>query len=840
MAGKLHRLRLVLKRTYLWGRGAVTFIVGLAVTAVVIAVAVALIRDLTSDAIRIDALQVPKAVANAGLSPEVAARRLRDAMHDIVIAASAGNSPSLQLAGDVPNVVVPTVGISFADLSEFLRNAVGLSRHVVGGEIVGTAEAASLRLRIDGRVIYQSSSDDLRNDTFWHGAAEAILAQSSPYIVALAKLESDPATAVAEADQIITTLPSDDGNVPWAYLLRGANALDRGLPDRAEVDFQAAIRTSKGKLAPAHGYMGRALIDQGQWREASAQLRIATRLDPTDAAMEHYLAVALWGEGDFAAARMRFDHADKMLRDGIQSEPDNPILLRSLANSLQMQGRLREALVMVHRALERAPRSGETMLAAASIDSESGYAVQAAQEALDATNRLAHPSNAVLVVAAPFVAQATGRPAAIRMLDRAIAADPDYAVAYQERGQLLKQIGQTAAAEADFVHALSLNPSLLNALMQEGDSRIRAHDAEAADRAFRKACDIDVLKYDCLFTWSDAVATVDPKRAQSLRGEAFANLAAVGTAMPDAELFPLTAEVMRQRLHMPQPALNAPPPLPTYLSARCETLMATSRGAAREYCDQAIRLAPGEPIYREQLARLLAMDDSAAAHNDAIGVLLEALHVDGPRVSTLVGLARQLDALHQNAAARATWLRALRLDPDDGWLQYDVAFELDEGAMLTEAVPYYRRAWQLLPDQWLAANDFAWALYRTGAVKEALAPMRFAAAQQPQSAQVVGHAVDCFVQAERWDEARETLDRWIDSHPRDAVAHDMRGGIEYEHGYYAAAVADYQAALDIKPNDRDLQLSLQEARTAMADLGGDRPDPPPPPDVPIVPAELPQ
>jgi hypothetical protein len=49
--------------------------------------------------------------------------------------------------------------------------------------------------------------------------------------------ESDPAAAVAEADRIIARLSPKDENVPWAHLLRGAYALDRGMGERARGDL---------------------------------------------------------------------------------------------------------------------------------------------------------------------------------------------------------------------------------------------------------------------------------------------------------------------------------------------------------------------------------------------------------------------------------------------------------------------------------------------------------------------------------------------------------------------------------------------------------------------------
>jgi tetratricopeptide (TPR) repeat protein len=653
VAGTARRLRRNLRRLYLGGRGAITLLVGLAVATLVIAIVVTLSRDLMGRAIRIDAIQVPKTMAEAGISSEVAARQLRDSMNSVIAAASSGSGPVLQLASDAPDIVVPTVGISFSTLSEFVRSAMGMNRRVISGEITGAAESARMRLRIDGHVFHEMVDADMRADEAWLEAAKAILRQTAPYIVAWALQETDPAAAVAEANRIIARLPPEDENVPWAHLLRAACALDRGMWERARGDIDAALRASHGKSAAAYLYRGRMLIEQARWGDAAAALQSARFFDRTDPAIDHYLALALWGRGDLKGARAWFADSERKMRDEIRREPGNVTTLNSFANSLAVQGRIQEALEMSRWAVDLAPQSGVTRLTLALREQEAGLDRAAIESAREAA-RLAPASHTILVSAAGLIAAgpSPNLREGLRLLDRATDADPDYVLAYVERARLLKRLGRLWDAEADIARALSLNPATYSAQYEVGTKLAALHQAETADRAFGLACAASLPRHPCLLGWSDALrAAGSVSRADTLQDEALKELDRLTRAFWRPEMWLLAQE--RERKRGSQPTLGDPPPLPAYLAARCETLTQSDRAAAREHCERAVRLAPKETVYREKLALLLASDGDGVARDRAIGILGEAFAANPDSPSTLIALAKQFEAGGDFEAARA-------------------------------------------------------------------------------------------------------------------------------------------------------------------------------------------
>lgn len=116
------RLRRGWRRTRLLWKALSSFVLSLSAIASVILVAVLFLLELTRRAVVFEPISVPKELADNGFSPEVAAQRLRDAVNGIVTKAHAWTKgPEIALKGEVPEIVVPTVGISIDNIAELLR-----------------------------------------------------------------------------------------------------------------------------------------------------------------------------------------------------------------------------------------------------------------------------------------------------------------------------------------------------------------------------------------------------------------------------------------------------------------------------------------------------------------------------------------------------------------------------------------------------------------------------------------------------------------------------------------------------------------------------------------------
>ena len=104
----------------------------LALSGLVAAVVIAtlMVQGLTRHTVAVLPIAVPKELADKGFVPEVAASRLRDAMNAVAERSQAPKGPEIALRSDVPDIVVPTVGISIDSISRQFA----ASCTVTGGE----------------------------------------------------------------------------------------------------------------------------------------------------------------------------------------------------------------------------------------------------------------------------------------------------------------------------------------------------------------------------------------------------------------------------------------------------------------------------------------------------------------------------------------------------------------------------------------------------------------------------------------------------------------------------------------------------------------------------------
>jgi hypothetical protein len=247
--------------------------------AVVIVIIVAItIRGLTERVTVIRSLSVPQALADSGYTPEVAGDRLRDALTEFIDAANLRmHSPEMALPGELPDVVVPSVGISLDAIMASVRTLLGITRsRTITGEFTVAGGRLWLRLRIDGRELYTSGEgvDPERPDDLLKTAAPAVLSEIKPYIVASSLASSDPAQALDRIDAIISQYPESDDNVVWAYNLRGYIYLKQKDYAHAIEALNKAIRLD-GHIATFHVKI---------WVVSSTTRAITTRRSPNIAA----------------------------------------------------------------------------------------------------------------------------------------------------------------------------------------------------------------------------------------------------------------------------------------------------------------------------------------------------------------------------------------------------------------------------------------------------------------------------------------------------------------------------------------------------------------------------
>ncbi len=272
------------------------FILSLAGVVTVVLIAGLLTKELTRRALVIEPISVPKSLAENGYAPEVAARRLRDAVNAFVAKAHTSvQGPEIALRGEIPEIIVPTVGLSIESFAAAIRGFLHSSLHrQVTGEFTIADGLLSLRLRLDGKKLsggLTAGAPD-RPDELFASAVPALLKEVQPYIVASYFSKKDPEQALDIAQQTIARLPQEDENVINSYLLKASIYEEKKQYDKATEAVDQALRIDR-RSAQAYNSLGNVLYHQDKFDEAIAKYRRAIELDPKLAAAHGNIGNAL-------------------------------------------------------------------------------------------------------------------------------------------------------------------------------------------------------------------------------------------------------------------------------------------------------------------------------------------------------------------------------------------------------------------------------------------------------------------------------------------------------------------------------------------------------------------
>jgi Tfp pilus assembly protein PilF len=278
------------------------------------------IRGLTEHVTVIEPIMVPKVLAESGYTQEVAARRLRDAMATFVASANTRmDQPEVALNSELPNVVVPTVGISLDAFMSSMRTLLRITRtQSIAGELTIANKELLLRLRLNGREFYTSTQggDPEKPDEVLKTAAPEALKKIRPYVVAVSLRNTDPEASLDLANWIISELPEHNENVAWAYNLKGNLLRERRNFPSAEEAYGRALllgRNSKIK-ANAHNNLGLLLQDRKELQKAADEYRKAIDLDQNFPTAHYNLGRVLRVLGHNEKAIAAFREADLPLQ----------------------------------------------------------------------------------------------------------------------------------------------------------------------------------------------------------------------------------------------------------------------------------------------------------------------------------------------------------------------------------------------------------------------------------------------------------------------------------------------------------------------------------------------
>ncbi|MFM0335962.1 tetratricopeptide repeat protein [Paraburkholderia fungorum] len=200
--------------------------------------------------------------------------------------------------------------------------------------------------------------------------------------------------------------------------------------------------------------------------------------------LEHMLrqAVALQHNGAFA-------EAEELYREILELKPRHFDALQLLGALALQGGRVQEGIELLRKAVainvKQAP-THSNLAYALNVSQRFGEALASADRALalqpkfpDALN---NRGNAQTGLDAPLEALAS--------FDRAIALSPDFAQAWNNRACVLRDLGRPADALASCDHALALQPNYPDAWSNRGNALSDLNQPQEAERSYRRALEL--------------------------------------------------------------------------------------------------------------------------------------------------------------------------------------------------------------------------------------------------------------------------------------------------------------------------------------------------------------
>jgi tetratricopeptide (TPR) repeat protein len=194
----------------------------------------------------------------------------------------------------------------------------------------------------------------------------------------------------------------------------------------------------------------------------------------------------LRGEGLQLFAQKAFAAAIDCFERWLESHPDDHEVLNSLARSLELVGRLEEALSCVNRCLALQPDFITDFVNRAHLLER----LSRPAEALESLNRALdlNPAHVEILIKRAHVLHRLGRREdAFESADRAVKLNPQQLSALNMRGMLLDDLGRRSEACADFEAILAMDPGYADAITNRAILHARAGEFAEALAAYDRS-----------------------------------------------------------------------------------------------------------------------------------------------------------------------------------------------------------------------------------------------------------------------------------------------------------------------------------------------------------------
>ena len=522
--------------------------------------------------------------------------------------------------------------------------------------------------------------------------------------------------------------------------------------------------------------------------------------------------------GRYAHARGDYAAASQHLQRVLDTDPDNPALLRRTVTLLAAEGRIEEAAAFAQRLVEVDGGARLAPFVLGLRDARDGD-YEDALDRIDAIGREGVYS-LLMPLAEGWLHVGAGSDAAalvaLAPLDERDAYRPFYLL---HAGLVHDLAGRDADAEALLREAVAISgnshrpvAALGSVLMRAG----RAAEARAVYAEYR-AQNPENIWAERVLTAADAGMSV-PALVRDARGGLAEALLGAAAALPQrdngdaaliyarlalflhGELDParyLIGEILEEteRLEAAVEAYRSIPAGSDY--AWAAQLRAAADLADLDRHDEAVAALramideqPGRIDAASALGDVYRMDErydeAADAYDVAIG-RIAAVENRHWRLFYVRGIA--FERLGEWPEAEVDFMRALELEPDQPLVLNYLGYSwVEQGRNLDDAKTMIEKAVELRPDDGYIVDSLGWVAYRLGDFEEATRQLELAVELVPGDPIINDHLGDAYWQVGRLNEARFQWRRVLTLEPEDELAQQVRRKLA--NGLSAGAEAD--------------------------------------------------
>jgi tetratricopeptide (TPR) repeat protein len=485
-----------------YARMALEVSIGLVMLALVAGISLMVWNAAHSEGLIIESFSVPPGMADKGVTGQVIASQVLDKL-TVMQSETSSARPARSYANNWGNdlkVEIPDTGMSVGELYRFARRWLGNETHI-SGEVTATSAGLAITARAGGNPGATFSGAEADLDKLVQQAAEHVYRSTQPYRygVFLVSHGRRP-EALAMFKAMTEKGPAQERS--WAYNgLVSADQLNLRFDERLRL-LQQAVALNPNNFVAVNN-LGNVYNQMGRAEEAH-RFRKQLRAMARDTTSQHSLASSL-GAFQEAATLM----AESISVNASRSvNPYNVLTIYEIGAHDMGNARLHFLSVVNLTNIpdqDNITRSNLKRLFAAAAEDWAGVIAEAEATAL-LRRKYPAPREGEAITVTPLVAYAKAKLGDIAGAERMIAATPtDCYPCLRMRGRIAQVAGQYDRADAWFVRAAAIGPSLPFAHAEWGQALLERGQPDSAIAQLAIAHNKSPKFADPLVSWGEAL-----------------------------------------------------------------------------------------------------------------------------------------------------------------------------------------------------------------------------------------------------------------------------------------------------------------------------------------------